>query len=101
MTLQERIVLLDFKTFRGVLLVLHRRVTRCWLAFTFGFRAFERDDDACALLGHDCVLRVVSMVMLRTTKVGEKSRTSKYSYRLRAGFASRKATLTASEMCPT
>jgi hypothetical protein len=38
------------------------------------------------------------MVMLRTTKVGEKSRTSKYAYRLRAGFASRKATLTASEM---
>ncbi len=76
-TLQERIVLLDFKTFRGVLLVLHRRVTRCWLAFAFGFRAFERDDDACALLGHDCVLRVVSIVMLRTTKVGEKSRTSK------------------------
>jgi hypothetical protein len=52
-TLQERIVLLDLKSFRGVLLVLHRRVPRCWLAFAFGFRAFERDDDACALLGHD------------------------------------------------
>ena len=84
--LQERIVLLDFKTFRCVLLVLHRRVTRCRLAFAFGFRAFERDDDACALLGHDCILRVVSIVMLRTTKVVEKSGTSKYPYRLRAGF---------------
>lgn len=101
MALQERIVFLEFKTFRCVLLVLHRRVTRCRLANAFCFRAFERDDDACALLGHDCVLRLVSIEILRAAKVVEKSGTSKKHYRLRAGFRSRKATLIASDMCPT
>ena len=45
-SLQKRIVLLDLKTFRGVLLVLHRRVTRSWLAFLLCFGALESDDDA-------------------------------------------------------
>ena len=51
--LEERIVLLEFDPLRGVLLVLHRRVARGRLALFLGFRALERDDDACALLGHD------------------------------------------------
>lgn len=96
--LEERIVLPDLKTFRGVLFVLHRCITRSRLAFTFGFRAFERNDDSCALFGHDCVLRVVSMVMLRTANLGEKSRTAKHCYCLRVALLLRNATLTASEM---
>ena len=52
MSAKERIVLLEFKTFRCVLFIFHRRVTRCRLAFFFGFRALERNNDAGALLCH-------------------------------------------------
>ncbi len=59
MALQEGIVLLELNALGGVLLVLHRGVTGCRLAFFFGFRTLERDDDACALLGHDSLRQLL------------------------------------------
>lgn len=50
---EEGIILLQFQTLCGVLLVLHRGIARRWPALFAGLRTFQRDDDASAFFSHD------------------------------------------------